>query len=408
MKRLLILSIMIALACLVGWQVYQKSLAAKKPTDRSRKAAPVAVEIMPVKEISISDIRKFIGTLHPVSQFVVAPKISGRLKAVPFNIGDKVKKGQLIAVLEDEEYLQEVDQSQAELEVARANLDESRNMLENARREQERTVVLRQKKIASESDLDTAESNYRTQEAKLKVALAQLIHKESSLKVAQVRLSYTRIKMARGENSGNWVVGERYVNEGAMMAPNTPIVSLLDIGSVIAAIHVIERDYAGMQTGMKAVASTDAFPDRTFTGKVVRIAPLLKEKSRQARVEVEIPNEEENLKPGMFVRVLIEFGQRDSATVVPSRALIKRDGAEGVFLADTKATIARFIPVVTGIVNGGHTEILSPKISGAVVTLGHHLLEDGSTLILPSGSPEGSVRKKSGQIETGKAGKQRP
>ena len=83
---------------------------------------------------------------------------------------------------------------------------------------------------------------------------------------------------------------------------NAPIVSILDIHSLTAVIHVIERDYSKVRVGQKVIVTTDAFPGSTFTGKIVRIAPLLKETSRQARVEIEVPNRDRLLKPGMFIR----------------------------------------------------------------------------------------------------------
>ena len=406
MKRLVIILIVVAAAGGIGWQIYQKAFLAQKAPERKRSGpVPVAVEIKPVEKGSIKDIRDFTGTLLARSQFVVAPKIAGRIKKLFFNIGDKVKQGQLVAVLDDEEYRQQVDQARAELEVVKANLEESRDALETSRREFERTVVLRQKKIASESELDAAESKYKSQESKLKVAMAQIVQKEAALRVAEVRLSYTRIEVPPNEGEGYRVVGERYVHEGAMLAANNPIISIFDIRSMIAAIHVIEQDYSKIQVGMTADVATDAYPGKTFTGKVVRLAPLLKETSREARVEIEIPNPDGLMKPGMFVRANIKFGQHDNATVVPKDALIKREETTGVFTVDMAEKKARFVPVVTGIVNGRQVEILSPSLSGSVVTLGHHLLEDGAPVILPDELPQGPVAEKEGQKGPAKRGK---
>jgi RND family efflux transporter MFP subunit len=302
------------------------------------------------------------------------------------NIGDIVKGDQLIAELDDEEYRQQVSQAIAELEVAQANQQEYRNTLENARREYERTAALREKKIASESQLDASESEYKTQQAKLRVAIAQGSQKKAALEMAKVRLSYAQIRVPQNHITGYRVVGERFVDEGAMLAPNTAIVSILDIGRMLAVINVIERDYPKIQPGLAAVITTDAFPRQTFSGKVVRIAPVLKEKSREARVEIEIPNEEGLLKPGMFARVQMEFRQHENATVVPVAALVKRNGTQGIFVVEAQAKRARFVAVSLGIVSGAQAEILSPPLSPlstAVVTLGHHLLEDGSWVILP-------------------------
>ena len=389
MKKVLIIIIGLTLIGLVSWKVYERTSLLRKPAVMQRGAIPVAVETKPVLKTKIRDVGLFTGTLYPKAQFIVAPKIAGRLEKLFVNISDPVNGGQLIAVLEDDEHLQTVDQAGAELEVARANLEESRSALEISEREFERAKVLRQKKIASESELDTAEALFKAQSAKHKVAMAQVAQKEAAFKGAKVRLSYTQIHAPWEGDSGNRVVGERFVDEGAMLAPNTSIVSILDIDSLLALIYVIERDYSKVRIGQEGIVSTDAFPGRNFSGKVLRLAPLLKETSRQARVEIEVPNPEGLLKPGMFVRVQIEFTHKENATVVPVSALIKRKGVVGVFLADPAEMKARFFPLTIGIVNSEWAEVVKPSLDGSVVTLGHHLLEEGSTIILPPAKPVG-------------------
>jgi RND family efflux transporter MFP subunit len=394
MKKLFFVLIILVGLGFLGWQIYEKASASRKSAKRQRRNVPVAVEFVLVKKASIREVGSFTGSLYPLSEFILAPKISGRLEKIMVNIGDTVKGGQLVAVLDDDEYRQQVLQAKAELEVAKANLQERKSTIENAKREYERTVTLRKKKIASESQLDAAESEFKTQQAKLKVATAQIAQKKAALTMANIRLSYAQIQVTENNNTGYRVVGERFVDEGAMLAPNTPIVSVLDIEKLIAAIHVIERDYPKVQPGLEAVISTDAFPGRTFIGKVIRIAPLLKETSREARVELVIPNAQKLLKPGMFVRVQIQFDEHKNATVVPVAALVKRNGTQGVFLADLQEQKARFFPVTIGIVNGDQAEVLNPPITGAVVTLGHHLLEDGSSIILPDKKSAGGALRK--------------
>lgn len=400
MKKLLVTVIVVAGIGLLGWQIYEKASVSRNEFKRQRGNVAVAVEIIPIRKASIREIGQFTGSLYPLSAFRLAPKIAGRLEKIMVHIGDVVTGDQLVAVLDDLEYHQQVYQAIAELEVAQANLQERRDTIENAKREYERTVALRKKKIASESQLDTAGSEYKIQQAKLKVAAAQVSQKKATLEMAKVRLSYTQIRVPQNNTTGHRVVGERYVDEGAMLAPNTPIVSILDIGTLVAVIHVIERDYSKIKAGQEAVIRTDAFPGRTFSGKVVRIAPLLKEKSREARVEIQIPNEQTQLKPGMFVRTQIEFEQHENATVVPLTALVKRNGTQGVFAVDLQEKRARFVPVKLGIINGTQAEILTPQLSDAVVTLGHHLLEDGAKIILPDETPRDSPRQKADTGET--------
>jgi RND family efflux transporter MFP subunit len=178
-------------------------------------------------------------------------------------------------------------------------------------------------------------------------------------------------------------VGERYVDEGAMLAANTSIVSVLDTSVLIAVIHVIEKDYPRIRQGQQAEIDTDALPGRLFACKVARIAPLLKETTRTGRIELEVPNAEGLLKPGMFVRVKIHFVTIENALCVPIEAIITRRGQSGVFVLQEGLREARFIPVRQGITAGGLVQLLEPEIKGSVVVLGHHLLEDGSAVFIP-------------------------
>ena len=399
-KKFLTILIAIAGIGFLTWQVYERSSGSKEASGSRRGNPAVAVEVTAIQKTSIKDVGRFTGSLSPLSEFIVAPKIAGRLEKILVDIGDIVTADQLVAVLDDEEYQQQVYQAVAELEVAKANLREVKITSENAKREYERTVALREKKIASESQLDAADSEYKTQQAKLQVATAQVSQKQAALNMAKVRLSYTQIRVPPNHASRQRVVGERFVDEGSMLAPNTPIVSILDIGTLIAVINVIERDYPKIRPGLPALINTDAFPGQTFNGKVVRIAPLLMEKAREARVEIEIPNEQMLLKPGMFVRVQMEFELHENATVIPLGAVVKRNGNPGVFMLDREEKKARFVPVTVGIVNEARAEILKPELSGAVITLGQHLLEDGASIILPDEMSKADSQRRGNETDS--------
>ena len=180
MKKLFVTVIVVAGIGFLGWQIYEKASVSRNEFKRQRGNVAVAVEITPIRKASIREIGLFTGSLYPLSEFRVAPKIAGRLEKILVHIGDVVTSDQLVAVLDDLEYHQQVYQAIAELEVAQANLQERRDTIENAKREYERTVALRKKKIASESQLDTAESEYKIQQSKLKVATAQVSQKKAS------------------------------------------------------------------------------------------------------------------------------------------------------------------------------------------------------------------------------------
>lgn len=399
MKKKLIIIALVAAAALVGWQIYHKTVQSRIQPGQ-RQTPPVAVEVSPVTKATIREVGVYTGTLLPESQFVVAPKIAGKLQKIFVNIGDRVEQGQLIAVLDDDEFVQQVDQARAELDVARANIEEARSALSLKQREFERAQALREKKIVSEAELDTAESQYKAALAKQKVSQAQSAQKEAELKTAQVRLDYTRIRALWEDGDQGRFVGERFVDEGAMLSANAPIASVIDINTLKAVIHVIELDYPRVRAGQGALITTDAYPGRVFTGTIERVAPILKEAARQARVEIAISNPEGILKPGMFVRVEIEYNRHDNATVVPVNALIKTSNGRSVFLADMENMRARRVPVEVGIVNGTLAEVVSPAVTGFVVIVGQHLLDDGSVITMPE--------KKTSPVPTGTGDTENP
>lgn len=380
MKKAIILAVILVVLALISWRIYLVFSEGQGP-GRGPRAMVVPVEVEPVGRKTVRDIGEFSGTLLPKSQFSIAPKVPGRLEKLLVNIGDTVENGDLIAVLDSEEYAQQVAQAKAELEVSQANLADSKSALDIAAREYERAKDLLEQKIASATELDEALARYSAAKAKHDVSEAQIKQKDAALKAAEVRLSYTQIRAYWDvEDDKRRTVAERFEEEGNMLRSNDPIVSIVDLSSVRAIIYVVEMDFPDIRVGQPATITTDAYGDKLFTGTVERRAPVLKEESRQARVEIEIPNVDGLLAPGMYVRARIQFAEHKNVTVVPQTSLARRDGQQGVFLADMQEMKAHFTPVEVGIVDGEWVEIIRPELEGMVVTVGQHLLEEGSSI----------------------------
>jgi RND family efflux transporter MFP subunit len=372
------------------WQIIAR-LPGGGPQGGPRGAA-VAVEIKAVERGGIRDIGTFSGTLIPKSYFTIVPKISGRVKELYVDIGDQLSRGQLVALLEDEEYQQQVIQAEADLGVAKANLEEAASALELAKKEIERARALHEKGILSDAELEAATSTFATRDARHKVTRAQLANQQAALETAKVRLSYTRIRAAWETGGDVRFVGERFVNPGAMLSPNTAILSVIELQPITAVIHVTEKDYFRLNREQPVALTSGAFPGRAFQGLVARVAPLLKETSREARVEIDVDNADGILKPGMFVNARIEFVSKADTTIVPTSALVNRGALQGLFLADLENKKAVFQPATVGIIEGDRAEIVEPAaLTGYVVTLGHHLLESGTALILPADAPGGAA-----------------
>ncbi len=387
MKKLLLSLIILAIVAMAGWRLYRWTTGSDATKKQGRSAVAVAVEAKPIQKGAIQDVGVFTGSLEPKSQFAVAAKVAGWLQELLVDVGDSVERNQVIAVLDDEEFAQEAEQARAESQVAKANAANCESDLDIAKREYERAKALREKQIASAAELDVSEAAFNACQTRHKVSLAQVAQKDAALKTALVRLSYTKVQAFWEEGDQTRVVGERFVDEGALLQMNQPIVSILQNNPLTAVVYVIERDYPKVTIGQQAVVTTDAYPGRTFTGRITRIAPLLKESSRQARVEVEVPNPDLLLKPGMFVRARVEFARHENATLVPLPALVRRNNQEGIFIADPQNLKARFVPVTTGITGGELVEVVEPQLSGLAVTMGNHLLEDGSAITMPDSAP---------------------
>jgi RND family efflux transporter MFP subunit len=339
---------------------------------------PVPVEVETVRYETIEESRQLTGTIHPLYQYIVAPKVSGRIIRINKRIGDWVKRGEFIAKIDDGEYQQLVLESEANLRIAHANLAETESELHLAGQELERIQSLHDSQIASNSQLESAETRFDALKSRMELANAQVEQRQAALNLAKIRLGYTGLVATEPG-----FVGERFVDEGSMLAANSPVVSVVGIDTVIVRTTVIERVYGQVQIGQAAAIEVDAFPGMTFSGQVSRIAPVLEEASRVAKMEVEVVNESLMLKPGMFCKVNLVLAEKDSAQVVPTQAVVTRNGASGVFVVKPGETTANYVPIQVGITTPDRTEIVSPRIDGLVVSLGQHLLEDGSTVILP-------------------------
>ncbi len=382
MRKYLALAMVLLVLGLAGMKIYQEVIRpAEAPTGPGSRALAVTVE--PVRTADLYKRAELSGTLIAEKEFIVAPKVSGRLEKLYVDIGDEVVNGRLIAEINSEEFTQEVLIASAELEVARAGLAESASELSLFEKELERAKRLFERETLSLAEMDQIQSAYDVRRARHEVALAQLRQREASLEAARVRLEYTRIKASWEGGDLTRRVGRRFAGEGDMLQANEPIVSIVGVHNLIAVVNVIERDYPHISTGQSALIRADARADTELEGRVIRIAPLLETETRQARAEILIPNQEGLLAPGMFVRVRIILDQSPNAIAVPRSALARREGEQGVFMAGTDLMQARFVPVKTGIRDGDLIEIREPLLEGLVVTTGHHLLEDGADIIIP-------------------------
>jgi RND family efflux transporter MFP subunit len=359
---------------------------ANKPERRGGEGGAVPVEVAAIQRGPIEYRRTFTGTLEPRAEFVVAPKISGRIQQLNADLADRVTRDQLVAKLDDDEYVQSVAQADADFAVAKANLAEAESLLGIAERELQRLEKLRERGVASESQLDTAKADQLAKQAHVTVTRAQVTRAKASLEAARIRLGYTKVTAGWRDGDDERVVAERYVDEGQTVAANAPLLRIVEMNPITAVFFVTERDYALLGPGQVVTLRTDAHPGAVFEGRIARIAPVFQASTRQARVEVDVDNSGLRLKPGMFVRASVVLDRVEDAIIVPEQALVRRDGRDGVFVLEKDGQSVTWRMVEVGVREDKRVQVTGEGLDTRVVTLGQQLLEDNSAVTVAGGT----------------------
>lgn len=394
-KPIIIAAILIGVA-VTSWIIL--SLSGDRSGQGGGKDAtkPVPVETAPIERGPIALKRTFSGELEALAEFVVSPKVSGRVERMFVNIADGVTKGQVVAELDNDEYVQAVAQARADLEVAGANRSEARSAFEIAEREFKRTESLLKRGIASDSQFDAARQELLAKKSRFQVAEAQVAKAESALQTANIRLGYTQVTAGWSGDDQQRVVAERYVDEGQTVAANTPLLLIVALDPIVGVVFVTEKDYAHLQPGQQVSLTTDAYPGESYTGSIDRIAPIFRQSTRQARVEMRIDNPRHRLKPGMFIHATVLLKELPEALIVPEQALTLRDDRQGLFVVNADGRSVSWREVTIGIREGDRVEVQGQGLSGRVVTLGQQLISDGAAVMMAGPENGAADGKKEG------------
>lgn len=376
-------------AALVGgaWALVSAREAAPRTAAARGAGASVAVLVAPVERGAITQRRLFTGTLVAKREVVVSAKVSGRVERVAVELGDVVRRGQVVAELDDEELAQAKAQAQAAAAVAAARKLAADNALEIAARDLERMTGLRRRGVIAEEEFDRTRAAKLEAEAAVAVARSEVARAKAALAAASVREGYTRVSVDWRDGEGEErVVAARHVDEGALVGAGAPLITVVGLDPLVAAVHVTERDYGLLREGMAVALRTDAYPEEEFAGTIARLAPVFAEASRQARVELEVANPDGRLRPGMFARVEITLARLEDVTLAPRSAIVEREEGAAVFVISDEGgdgPRARLQPVTVGATEGERAQIITGVEPPArVVTLGQSLLEDGALVSL--------------------------
>ena len=343
----------------------------------------MTVETTTTKRLDVAERVTVVGNLIGALTVDVVPKVSGRIEAVNVRLGDQVRRGQLLATLEDRELREQVRQTEASLEVSNATVRQREADLKNAQSNLERSRNLFARNLIARQTLDDAEARYDAAVAQVDLARAQGTQASARLEELRINLSNTRIL-----SPVDGFVGSRRLDPGAFVGTNSSFLSVVDIHFVRLVANLVEKDLRRIILGMPAQVEVDAYPGEVFQGHVARLAPVLDPATRTAQMEVEVPNPASRLKPGMYARVQFVVLQRSNALTVPRNAIVDLEGTRGVFVADGKT--ARFKPIKSGIVDGEAVEITEGLTDGTtVVTLGSASLRDGDPIVVAGQGGQG-------------------
>ena len=321
-------------------------IAAGCGNNAGKKAAEaqVAEDIVPsvsVVEVSTREVPQtatYTSTVQPYVKNNIAPQMAGRITKINAEIGDFVKKGQVLA------------------EIDKAQLQQAQLQLHNQEVELERLRALYDAGGLSKSDLDAIELSYNV----IKTQVDNLL--ENTVLCSPI----------------DGVVTARNYDVGDMYAMSMPIYTVEQIRPVKLLVGISESDYTKVKKGDAVEITVDALPGQTFTGKVGKIYPTIDAATRTFLVEVVVTNNGNVLRPGMFARVNVTFGVNNNV-VIPDVAVVKQQGSgeRFVYILNQDGTV-NYQKVVLGRRMGAEYEVLEGIPSGAkVVTGGQIRLKDG-------------------------------
>jgi membrane fusion protein (multidrug efflux system) len=347
---------------------------------------PMTVEVGTAKRGDVAAHLTVVGNLIGLQTVDIAPRIGGRLLSVSVQMGDPVRRGQVIAKIEDREIAEQVNQAEAGMEVSRATIRQREADLNVAALNFERSKNLFARQLLAKQALDDAESRYLAAVAQLDLSKAQQSQNEARLQELKFNLNNTIIT-----SPVDGFIGKRNVDAGAMINTNTAIASVVDISRLKLVVNVVEKDLRMVTAGDVGVVEVDAYPGEKFNGRIARVAPVLDPATRTASIEIEIPNTGARLKPGMYARISLAVEERKNALVAPKSAVIDFESKRGVWQPNAENR-AQFVPVTLGIEGPETIEIVSGLKEGdRFVTTGATAVRNNDQLIIAGegGGPGG-------------------
>ncbi|MEZ5357264.1 MAG: efflux RND transporter periplasmic adaptor subunit [Candidatus Zixiibacteriota bacterium] len=357
---------------------------------KQKNSITPAVEAVQAKFGSLPLTERLSGIVKARNQVELYPQISATVDKVLIENGEYVKSGDALIRLRDTEFREQLKQAEANLQIAQAQAKQAEAEFERMSAEFRRSTELARKNLISPTEQETAQSDAIAAEADAELARARVAQAQAVVDERREELSRAII---RAPVDG--AVGNRNAEVGMLVTPNTRVFTVGQLDTVRVEIVLSDRMLSYIEENQRARISSPILPDGHIDSKIARISPFLHPVAHSTKGEIDFPNPENSLKPGMFVTTDVYYGESEQATQVPLSALWEDPATQrvGVYICrdslDVPADLPReallanpvmfsFVPVdviARGAMSAG---VIGVEPGAWVMTLGQDLLDDDS------------------------------
>ncbi|MCX6157830.1 MAG: efflux RND transporter periplasmic adaptor subunit [Ignavibacteriota bacterium] len=297
-----------------------------------KKEKLIEVQTEKVMRQNITQIVTATGKIQAETKVVISAEVSGEIISLPFKEGDVVKKGDVVVKIRPDSYMPKLKQEQAGINVQQSNLAAQEVNLKKYKLELDRIKTLTDKGLASQQDLDNAQTNFDATLAQMNTVRAQIQQQRASLSSVEYDVSKTTINapMSGTVTQLNNEEGEKVL--GTSFNIGSQIMTISDLNSMECQVEVGETDVTLVKLGDTARIQIDAFPGKSFTGYVYEIANTAKAKNTGTQeevvnfiVKIRVSKEDYELRPGMSCTVDIEVQRKDNVVAVPIQSVTTRE-----------------------------------------------------------------------------------
>ena len=331
---------------------------------------PQGYKTQPLTVGEITESITASGTINPLSTVSIGTQASGRIAEIYVDYNSEVKKGQLLALIDQDNAKANVAQREASLEIAKAQVEVEENNIKYFKKILDRISKLNASKYSTEKELEAAERDYDNAMAQLVLEKAQVKQAEASLNSAKTELSYTEIK-----SPVDGIVISKAVEVGQTVAASFSTPELFSVAEDLTKMQieasVVEADIAKVKEGQDVRFSVDSYADEYFHGKVVQVRneAITTSNVVSYTVVIEIDNSDMKLKPGMTANVEIITADVKDALLAPNQALrfYMEDGDKAKRYQDRGIWVIRKgeperISVKVGVSDETNTQIFSDEL----------------------------------------------